>query len=408
MKRRSFPGSMKALWQKTPLPCIAAGSASPLAMMLAWMPMALFISGCASNPYYNPSKPHHTPEGFRNNYSHGPHSGLLKWRWERFWDDLPKPPENGYQFEIVRSDPRLLAKNGPRPAITWIGHATLLLQVGGLNILTDPIFSERASPVSFAGPKRKVPPGVALRDLPHIDVVLISHNHFDHLDLASMRALFRQKGGPPRTFVPLGLKAWFRDNVQEEGDAGGMVVEQDWWEFSDHRGLRIHQVPAQHFSKRSLFDNDEVLWGGFMVEHPTFRFFYSGDTGYSKDFADIAARFPAVDLAVLPIGSYEPRWFMKSMHINPAEAVRIHQDLRARQSVGIHWGTFEMTDESMDEPPKALARALSKAGIPPEKFFVLKHGETRLLPPGGYRGKIAGTPSAPSHTSGAVRLNSAR
>jgi L-ascorbate metabolism protein UlaG (beta-lactamase superfamily) len=298
-----------------------------------------------------------------------------------------------------------------------------LLQVGGVNILTDPIFSERASPVSFLGPKRKVPPALALRDLPHIDVVLISHNHFDHLDLASVRALYRQKDGPPRYFVPLGLKAWFQDNVLEEktgkeapgqfpageqsktpgGDGpdgkgasrGEIVVEQDWWEFTDYLGLRIHQVPAQHFSKRSFFDNDEVLWGGFMVEHPDFRFYYSGDTGYSKDIADIAARFPTVDLAVLPIGSYEPRWFMKSMHINPEEAVRIHQDLRARQSVGIHWGTFELTDESMDEPPKALARALSRAGIPSEKFFLLKNGETRLLAPGGSGGKMAGMPAMP-------------
>lgn len=394
MERKFIHGKVNALRRKPAWPRIAACSATWLVLLLAWTPLVFFSAGCASNPFYKPSMRHHTPEGFRNNYSHGGHAGFLKWRWERFWDGLPKPPENGYEFERVRSDPQRLAMNGTQPAITWIGHATLLLQVGGMNILTDPIFSERASPVSFAGPKRKVPPGVALRDLPRIDVVLISHNHFDHLDLASVRALYRQKGGPPRFFVPLGLKKWFQDNVlEDEIAAGEIVVEQDWWEFTDYLGLRIHQVPAQHFSSRSLFDNDESLWGGFVVEHSTFRFYYSGDTGYSQDIADIAGRFPAVDLAVLPIGSYEPRWFMKSMHINPEEAVRIHQDLRARQSVGIHWGTFEMTDESMDEPPKALARALSRAGIPSEKFFVLKHGETRLLAPGGAGGKVAGTPS---------------
>jgi L-ascorbate metabolism protein UlaG (beta-lactamase superfamily) len=317
---------------------------------------------------------HHTPDGFRNNYPTGPRGSFWKWRWERFWSDLPVTPENGYDLEVLPVRLHTPAGDG-EITLTWIGHATLLLQLGGLNVLTDPHLTGRASPFSFLGPKRKVPPALSLEELPRIDVVLISHNHYDHLDRPTVVGLARQPGGSPRFFVPLGMKAWFADEGIED------VVEQDWWQHSDYRGLRIHQVPAQHFSARGLFDRNEVLWGGFVVEHPGFRFYFAGDAGYGPDFADIGARFGSIDLAALPIGAYEPRWFMKAMHIDPAEAVQAQQDLRARYAVAMHWGTFEMTDEPFDEPPQALARALQAAGRPPERFFLLKHGETRVLTP---------------------------
>lgn len=333
------------------------------------------LAGCQSNPYYNPTRPHHTPEGFQNNYPHMERQSFWKWRWERLWSDVPPPPANDYEFPVIDTDLDYLRRNGTDVTLTWIGHATLLLQVGGVNVLTDPHFTERASPVSFAGPERKVPPALNVAELPRVDVVLISHNHYDHLDLPSLHMLNEQPGGPPRYFVPLGLKPWLADEGIDN------VVEQDWWQYTDFRGLRIHQVPAQHFSARTPWDRNETLWGGFVVEHPELRFYFAGDTGYSRDFRDIRERLGPPDLAAIPIGSYEPRWFMKAMHVNPAEAVQVHLDLEARYSVAMHWGTFEMTDEAIDEPPRALARARRANGVPAGRFFVMTHGETRRLEP---------------------------
>ncbi|MGH3851177.1 MAG: MBL fold metallo-hydrolase, partial [Pseudonocardiaceae bacterium] len=267
----------------------------------------------------------------------------------------------------------LLKANHAEPTMTWIGHATLLLQLGGVNILTDPHLTERASPFPFIGPQRWVPPALNFRELPHIDIVLLSHNHYDHLDRGTVTRLNRQPGGPPKFYVPLGLKAWFVN------EGIGNVVELDWWERARELGLTLHFVPMQHWSSRTSFDRNRSLWGGWVVEQPSFRFIFCGDTGYSQDFQDIARRFGSFDLAAIPIGAYEPRWFMKTQHVNPEEAVRIHRDLHARHSVAIHWGTFALTDEPLDEPPRRLAEALAAARIAPEQFFVMKHGETRSL-----------------------------
>lgn len=343
---------------------------SAAAIVLILLGVAWGCSLGTSNPYYDSTKRHHTKDGFRNNYGHEPHSGFWKWRWDRFWSGVPLEPEGGFHPTVLKPSPEALKAN---PAITWIGHATLLLRIGGVTVITDPQFSERASPLSWAGPKRRVPPALKLKELPRVDVVLISHNHYDHLDVDSVKGLNAQPGGPPRFFVPLGLKAWFADKGISN------VVELDWWGKSSHMGLTLRFTPTQHFSKRTLWDADEALWGSWVVEHPTFRFYFAGDTGYSPDFAEIGRRHGPFDLAAIPIGSYEPRWFMGSMHVNPEQAVKIHQDLKARYSVGMHWGTFEMTDESIDEPPKALAAALKKANIPPERFFLMKHGEVRGL-----------------------------
>jgi L-ascorbate metabolism protein UlaG (beta-lactamase superfamily) len=274
---------------------------------------------------------------------------------------------------VLKPDAGFLAANRSEPTLTWIGHATLLVQIGGVNLLTDPHFTERASPVGFAGPKRRVPPALSLAELPHIDAVVISHNHYDHLDAGTVRQLNRQAGGAPRFFVPLGLKAWF---AQEGIDN---VVELDWWEHIEHMGLDVHLVPVQHWSARTPWDRNRTLWGGWMVEHPSLRFFFAGDTGYSKDFADIRGRFGPIDLAAIPVGCYEPRWFMKANHVNPEESLQIHRDLGARRSVGIHWGTFRLTDERLDEPPQKLAQALAAAGVAQEEFFLMKHGELRRL-----------------------------
>ena len=328
------------------------------------------------------TKPHHTPEGFRNNYPTPPRGSFWKWQQERREKGLPRVPPGGYHFPLHHPDVARLHANRSEPTLTWLGHSTFLLQIAGLNLLTDPHLTERASPLTFAGPRRVVPPALSLKQLPHIDAVLVSHNHYDHLDYSTVRRLSRQAAGSPMFFVPLGLKGWFAGHGMRE------VIELDWWEQAEHRGLRFHLCPVQHWSARTAWDRDKTLWGGWMVEHwegarhePAFRFFFAGDTGYSRDFLDIAARFAPIDLAALPIGAYEPRWFMQVMHINPEEAVRIHQDLRARYSVAMHWGTFVLTDEPLDEPPHKLAAARRAAGVPAEHFFVMQHGETRDLKP---------------------------
>ena len=321
---------------------------------------------------WNASKAHHTPEGFRNNYPTEARGNFWKWQRSRWAEGLPKIPPGGYHFELLRPDVRWLKHNRSEAALNWIGHATFLLQLNGLNILTDPHFSERASPIQFAGPRRVVAPALRLSEVPHIDAVVISHNHYDHLDRVTVKHLAAQTGGSAHFFVPLGLKAWFA------GAGIHTVTELDWWDELEHRGLRLTFTPAQHWSSRTPWDRDRTLWGGWVVEQPEFRFFFAGDTGYSRDFKDIGERLGFVDLAAIPIGAYEPRWFMKVMHVNPEEAVKIHQDLRARHSVAMHWGTFEgLTDEPMDEPPRVLARLRAEAGLPVEAFDVMKIGETR-------------------------------
>jgi len=327
-----------------------------------------------------------TDERFQNNYiAFEPKNllTLLKWRADAARNGLPRPPAT--PTPRVEVDLKFLHSNATagaamQPAATWIGHATVLAQFGGLNWLTDPVFSERASPVAFLGPKRAQPPALPVSELPHIDVVLISHNHYDHLDDASVRALAAQPGGPPLFVVPLGLKAWL-------ADAGiTTAVELDWWQSHRVGTTEVVLTPVQHWSGRGLNDRMQTLWGGFAVFAPDFQLFFAGDTGYSKDFADIRDRFAArqgdsgFDLALIPVGAYEPRWFMKDSHVNPDEAVRIHTDLRAQRSLGIHWGTFELTDESLDEPPRALAAARRAHGVADDAFFVLAVGETRRLP----------------------------
>jgi L-ascorbate metabolism protein UlaG (beta-lactamase superfamily) len=333
----------------------------------------LLLTSCRMSPDYNSAKSHHTPEGFHNNYPHEAKASFWKWKWQQWTQGVPQDPEGGYNFPVLKPDLAALRANREAATLTWIGHATFLLQAGGLNILTDPHFTERASPFSIAGPKRVVPPAIALDELPHIDAVVISHNHYDHLDYGSVTRLARQAGGSPTFFVPLGLRQWFVDRGMEN------VVELDWWDSRSVAGVTFHCVPVQHWSRRGLADTNESLWGGWVIEPPDIRIFFSGDTGYSRDFSDIQQRFASIDLALLPIGAYEPRWFMKFMHVNPEEAVQIFQDLHARYAAAMHWGTFKLTDERLDEPPQRLAQALDAAGISGDRFFVMKHGETRPL-----------------------------
>lgn len=349
----------------------------------AFATVAVLGSCTAINPYYEASRPHHRPDGFANNY--GPGGGkrlseVLSWYLDRFAEGLPRPPSRyiaGYEgFEVLTPDLAMLhASARNRVTATWIGHATMLLQIGGLNVLTDPQFSERAFMVQWMGPKRRARVPVPLEKLPRIDLVVISHSHYDHLDLDTVRALNRQPGGPPLFAVPLGVDRWMKDNGIDH------VKRFDWWDRHRLGDVDITFVPVQHWSQRTPFDRNRTLWGGWVLRAPTYSVFFSGDTGYSKDFADIGERIGGVDLALIPVGVYEPRDFMKPQHVNPEEAVRIHQDVRARLSIGVHWGTFELGDEPLDQPIGDLARALQTADVSADRFILLKHGETRILTP---------------------------
>jgi N-acyl-phosphatidylethanolamine-hydrolysing phospholipase D len=340
----------------------------------------LAASSCSSpNPYYDPKKPHHTERGFRNTDTTAiaprPFGEFLRWQRERWSLEIPPP-----KVDLSANVPDLgyIQKNRSDFAVTWVGHATVLVQIGGLNILTDPQFSERAFPVQWAGPKRHQPPALRLAELPRIDVVVVSHNHYDHLDLGSVKALNAQAGGPPLFVVPLGNERL----LAEQGIINTKAL--DWWDSVEVKGVRVNLVPVQHWSRRTLTDANTCLWGGFVLEGQNKgrqrRVFFGGDTGYSSvDFQAIGAKFGPIDLGLIPIGAYAPRWFMAPQHVDPDEAVKIHKDIRARRSLGIHWGTFQLTDEPLDQALVDLAAARRKHALADGEFFTVKHGDTRRL-----------------------------
>lgn len=306
---------------------------------------------------------------FHNRYPHPRHGIGSLLRWAR---EFRRSSRGGVVFDLSGNDPAWLAENRSENSLTWIGHDSFLLQWNGLNVLTDPHFSERASPFSFIGPRRLAPPGLAFDDLPDIDWVLISHNHYDHLDDRTVQRLARRY--PEAYFVvPRGLRRWLsRRGVRS-------IIELDWWQRAARDALTVSAVPAQHFSGRGLFDRNRTLWCGYVIEVAGQRVYFAGDSGYSRDFADIGARFAPVDLALIPIGAYDPRWFMRPMHVDPEEAVRIHEDVGARRSVAMHWGCFRLTSEPVDEPPERLRRALQARGLTEQDFNVMPHGATLRL-----------------------------
>jgi L-ascorbate metabolism protein UlaG (beta-lactamase superfamily) len=256
---------------------------------------------------------------------------------------------------------------GGQVAITFINHASFLIRLPGAVVLTDPIFSRRCSPVSWAGPQRVRAPGVALADLPRPDVVLLSHNHYDHMDLPSLREL--QRRFAPKFVTMLG-------NAPGLARVGITATELDWWDVASEAGLRITATPARHFAARTPFDRNRTLWGGFMVQAAGGQVLFAGDSGAGPHWSAIRERLGPPDVALLPIGAYEPRWFMAAVHMNPEEAVQAHRALGARRSVGMHFGTFQLTDEAIDAPEKALAAS----GVAAEEFSTHGFGETRLYP----------------------------
>lgn len=266
--------------------------------------------------------------------------------------------------KLVPYDPQALQKN---PSITWIGHSTMLVRMAGLTFLTDPIFSERASPVSFAGPARLVPPGVPLEELPPVDFVLLSHDHYDHTDLPSVQVLAKRGA---RFFVPLGLGELVRG-------VGGDVQELDWWETADIGDVRVHCVPAQHFAGRGLTDGNTRLWAGWVVEGNDRRFYHAGDTGYFPGFKKIGERLGPIDLAAIPIGAYSPASIMRFVHLDPKEAIQAGLDVGAKRIVGMHFGTFDLTDEPPDEPPRWFHLEARRRRLGVKRAWTLNVGETR-------------------------------
>lgn len=255
--------------------------------------------------------------------------------------------------------------------VTFIGHATFLIRTTQLTIITDPVFAKRAGPFQLLGPRRSRAPGVRFDDLPPIDLVLLSHNHYDHCDLTALRALNERCA--PMVVTPLGNAPLLRSIGITN------IEELDWWQQATRTSVPIWGTQAQHFSARGPFDRNKALWSGFVMQFGGKLLYFVGDSGYGPHFRAIGERFPGIDLTLMPIGAYEPRWFMKDIHMNPAEAVRAHQDVRTRASIGMHFGTFRLTTEGIDEPVASLARARASAGLTPHDFFTLEVGGSHVI-----------------------------
>lgn len=255
--------------------------------------------------------------------------------------------------------------------VTFVGHSTFLIQTRAGNVLTDPMFSARASPLPFVGPRRVRAAAIRLEDLPQISIVLLSHNHYDHCDLPTLRALRRRFD--PQVITPLNNGRFARKARIRR------VEELDWWQQTTSSPVHVTATPAQHFSARTPFDRNRALWSGFVVEIERRRIFFAGDSGYAPHFREVRERFGEIDLALLPIGAYEPRWFMKDIHMDPREAVLAHLDLGARQSVGMHFGTFQLTTEGIDEPLAGLKTARREHGVSDATFTTLGFGESLQL-----------------------------
>jgi L-ascorbate metabolism protein UlaG (beta-lactamase superfamily) len=272
------------------------------------------------------------------------------------------------------------APPGPAPPrrvvdlrITFVNHATLLLQTGDVNVLTDPVWSDRVSPVAWAGPRRHRPPGIRFEDLPQIDLVLLSHNHYDHLDLPTLGRL--EQRDRPSFFCGLRVGHLLRRNGFRD------VTELDWWDtVPARRNLSVASVPVQHFSGRGLFDRNQTLWTGYVLSSAAGNVFFAGDTGYGPHFAEIRNRLGRIRLALLPIGAYKPVWFMGPVHMSPQEALQAHRDLASETSLGMHYGTFELADDGQDEPRREIERLLDEAPGPKPRFWLLENGEGRDVP----------------------------
>lgn len=318
-----------------------------------------------------PDRPaHHVAGGFRNTNPdfHRP-SAWTRWSFvvRRLWMTSVSP--RSFAAPRVYNDGALLRAGSVNPSVTWVGHATLLIQLNGMNILTDPQWSDRASPVTWGGPRRLSAPGVAFENLPRIDVVLISHDHYDHLDLTTVRRL--ADAHDPLFLVPLGGKTWFADNGMNR------VEELDWWHERDHLSVKFVCLPAQHFTQRTMWDANKRLWASWAILSPERRLYFSGDTGYFDGFKEAGRQLGPFDIAALAIGAYLPPEIMKAVHLTPEEAVQAFIDLEARTLLGIHWGTFDLAEEPLEEPPQRMLAEIRRRNLDPGRGWIFKIGETR-------------------------------
>jgi L-ascorbate metabolism protein UlaG (beta-lactamase superfamily) len=338
---------------------------------LALLVLCAAVVGCTGVGGPKPGAPaHHRELGFANpspSFARAPSWTRLTFFVTRILETTFSPKEAS--FPVAANDPAALRANRTEPTVTWVGHATLLVQLDGMNILTDPQWSRRASPVSFAGPKRVMPPALAFDDLPPIHVVVISHDHYDHLDVETIQRLAATHR--PRFLVPLGIKEWLA------GVGVTDVEELDWWEARTLQGIAFTCVPAQHFAQRTLWDMNRRLWAGWTIAGRDRRLFFAGDTGYFEGFKEIGRRLGPFDLAAIPIGAYLPPVIMKSVHTDPSDALTAFADVGARAMIPIHWGTFDLADEPLDEPPRLLERLARERDFGPDRVWILKHGETR-------------------------------
>jgi len=288
--------------------------------------------------------------------------GVLKWMRNR------KPGK--WVYRNLQPGPRPLPRYDGGVRITFVNHSTFLIQVDGVNIITDPVWSERVSPFTFAGPKRMRPPGILFDDLPRIDLVLLSHNHYDHLDITTLKRIHDKYN--PRYIVPLGVGAYLKSkNITS-------VQELDWWQTTSFgAAFTIEAVPAQHFSGRGTADRDKTLWCGFAIHGNHGNIYFAGDTGYNPDtFKEIGVRTRPT-IAIIPIGAFKPEWFMAPIHCSPAQAVEIYKDLGSPQGIASHFGTFPLADDSCEDPVEGIKNALRREGISEDRFLILSEGIAR-------------------------------
>lgn len=354
--------------RRAPRPIVALAGMLLISVLFS----TLLTGGCVGVGGQAPDgPPHHRIRGFGNtNPEFARPSPWVRTGFaiSRIWATTFQPKVAN--LPRIMNNGKTLMEPRTEPTVTWVGHSTLLVQLDGVNLLTDPTWSDRGSPVSFAGPRRLTPPGLLFEDLPPIHLVLISHDHYDHLDAPTITRL--AEAHRPLFVVPLGLKAWF-------AGLGILDVEElDWWQSRRVRGLTVICLPAQHFSGRTLWDQNLRLWSSWAVAGQAKRLFFAGDTGYYEGFKAIGARLGPFDLAAIPIGTYLPPRIMRTVHTTPEEALQIFSDVRASRFVGLHWGTFDMADEPIDEPPRRLEAEARRLGLNSEQVWVLKPGETRL------------------------------
>lgn len=344
-------------------------------MLRKWLTLiiaTLMLAGCLAGPVYKgPKSDHFDGKSFKNTVS----ADKSLWALTRLAVGALFYSEKWPKYIASKPQVPPVVKGNPRIGVTFINHSTVLLQVDGVTILTDPMYSLRASPVSFAGPRRVRAPGVQLDDLPPIDVILISHNHYDHLDIDTLQRLQQRQpdGAAPLILAGLGVGGLLQANGIHN------YKELDWEQDVTLKGLRFVFTECRHRSGRGMRDQMKTLWGSFVVQGSAGNIYFAGDTGYGPHFKATRQQYGPFRLALLPIGAYEPRWFMAAVHLNPAEAVKAHLDLDSRQSVAIHFGTFQLTYEGIDQPVIDLENALRVQAIDKKDFWVLDFGETRVL-----------------------------